>query len=185
MGRIAGPIVLTAFACALAAQAEAQEYCVACSEPNAIYRCIIDGAQPGGGQSLQMLCITALAKQGGHATCGVKRGTVFDCDGAVKRIPWAALSAPQQPTPAAVPPWSGQPAPTPRPETAAAPAAPPAADMPPPAATPAPEAPPQTVLELAKRANEDTARQFKKAGDTVKEATRKTWDCVASLFTRC
>ena len=41
------------------------------------------------------------------------------------------------------------------------------------------------MLELAKRANEDTAKQFKKAGDSVKEASKKTWDCVTSLFTRC
>jgi len=26
---------------------------------------------------------------------------------------------------------------------------------------------------------------MKKAGDTVKEATKKTWDCMLSLFTRC
>ena len=48
------------------------------------------------------------------------------------------------------------------------------------------------MLELAKRANEDTAKQMKKAGETmqkagetVKDATKKTWDCVVSLFTRC
>jgi hypothetical protein len=40
----------------------------------------------GGRQPLQMLTITTLAKQGGHGSCGVKRGTVFvfDCDGAFR-----------------------------------------------------------------------------------------------------
>ncbi|HUC46932.1 MAG TPA: hypothetical protein VMR94_10300, partial [Hyphomicrobiaceae bacterium] len=38
--------------------AEGQEFCVACSNPPGIYRCVIDGAQPRGGQSLQMLCVT-------------------------------------------------------------------------------------------------------------------------------
>src|SRR5262249_46378509 len=71
--------------------AEGQEFCVACSDPPGVYRCVIDGAQRRGGQSLQMLGVTAMAKEGGHATCSVKRGTVFDCDGAVKRIPWTAL----------------------------------------------------------------------------------------------
>src|SRR5215470_11276161 len=72
-----------AFLLALAAgSAEGQEFCVACSDPPGIYRCVIDGAQPRGGQSLQMLCVTAMAKEGGHATCSVKRGTVFDCGGA-------------------------------------------------------------------------------------------------------
>jgi hypothetical protein len=178
--RIAHALVLATSSCALAGPAGAQEYCVACSEPNVIYRCVIEGAQPGGGQPLQMLCITTLAKQGGHATCGVKRGTVFECDGAVKRIPWVALNAPQQPDPAPALPWAAQPAS--KPEPAAAPVPPAAA---PPPAPPAPDAPPQTVLELAKRANEDTAKQMKKAGETVKDATIKTWDCVSSLFTRC
>jgi hypothetical protein len=41
------------------------------------------------------------------------------------------------------------------------------------------------VLELAKRANEKTAAQMKKAGETVKDATKKTWDCMLSFFTRC
>ena len=72
----------------------AQEYCVACTEPPGLYRCIIEGARPGGSQPLQMLCITAMAKEGHHATCGVKGGTVFDCNGPVKRVPWAAYNDP-------------------------------------------------------------------------------------------
>src|SRR5262245_34960619 len=155
----------------LVGQAEAQEYCVSCSEPNALYRCVIEGAQPRGGQSLQMLCVTAMAKDGGHATCSVKRGTVFECDGAVKRVPWAALDAPAQQEGSAPQPWA--PATAARPEPAASPP-PPAA--PAPGAASGPEAPPQTVLELAKRTNEKTAEQMKKAGETVKEATKKTWD---------
>lgn len=188
MGRIAHPIglCLTALTCLLAGPASAQEYCVACSEPGALYRCIIEGAQPGGAQSLQMLCVTTMARQGGHATCGVKRGTVFDCNGIVKRIPWSASEAPRTPGSGESLPWASQP--TPAPEPAAAP--PPPAPSPPLATPPAhpataPEQPPQTVLEMAKRANEDTARQMKKAGDTMKEATKKTWDCVVSFFKKC
>jgi hypothetical protein len=180
MGRIAHPIgaVLAVLTCLQVGRAEAQEYCVSCSEPKALYRCVIEGAQPRGGQSLQMLCVTAMAKDGGHATCGVKRGTVFECDGAVKRVPWAALNVPQQPEAAPPQPRATETAPKPEP-----PANPPPTAAP--AATPGPEAPPQTVLELAKRTNEKTAEQMKKAGDTVKDATKKTWDCMLSLFTRC
>ncbi len=157
--------------------AAAQEYCVACTEPSAQYRCVIDGAQPSGGQPLQMVCITAMAKAGGHATCAIKRGTVFDCDGAVKRVPWAALNAPgpQATQPPAAPSPQSEPAAVQRPQ---------------------PEGPPQTVVEMAKRANEQTADQLKKAGDNMKEgaksvgdklgtATKKTWDCMISFFTRC
>jgi hypothetical protein len=149
--------------------AQAQEYCVACSEPYGLYRCIIDGAQPRGTQSLQLLCVTAMAKEGRHATCSVTRGTVFDCDGAVKRVPWTVLEAGPQPKVPEPAPAQSQPKPAP----AAAPG------------PPAPEAPPQTMVDLAKQANDKTAEQMKKAGETVKEATKKTWDCVFSLFTRC
>ena len=57
---------------ALMARAEAQEYCVACTGPSAVYRCIIEGAKPGGSQPLQTLCVTAMTKEGQHAPCNVK-----------------------------------------------------------------------------------------------------------------
>jgi hypothetical protein len=146
---------------------EAQEYCVSCAEPDALYRCIIEGARPGGG-SLQMLCAATIAKEGGHARCSVKGGTVFECTGAVKRIPWSAV--PPQASEnsgreaAALPSSQPNPADKPKPDT---------------------EEPPQTMLELAKRANEKTAEQMRKAGENMKDATKKTWDCMLSFFTRC
>lgn len=168
-GRRIGVILGAAF-CALIGRAEGQEYCVACTQPNAMYRCIIEGARPGGSQPLQMLCVTAMAKEGRHATCSVKGGTVFDCNGPVKRVSWAAYNASALPPPA-------------KPETAKQP--PGAADQ-----------PPRTVEEMAKRANEQTAEQLQQANENVKEqaksfgqnigdATKKTWRCVATLFTRC
>ena len=137
MGRIAHPIgaVLAVLTCLRSGTAEAQEYCVGCSEPNALYRCVIEGAQPRGGQSLQMLCVTAMAKDGGHATCSVKRGTVFECDGAVKRVPWAALESARAARSGRTSPWAPETAP-PKPEPAASPV--PAAAAPAPAATPGP-----------------------------------------------
>jgi hypothetical protein len=116
-----------------------------------------------------MLCISSLARQGGHATCSVKGGTVFDCNGPVKRIPWVASDA--QPVP---PTGEGAAAPK-------APAKPNSADE-----------PPKTMVELAKRANEKSAEQMKKAGEDMKDAaksmndaTKKTWECMSSFFTRC
>jgi hypothetical protein len=163
------PPVIFASCCA----AHAQEYCVVCSQPNAVYRCVIDGAQPQGGQPLQMLCVTAMAKAGSHSNCSVKGGTVFDCDGAVRRVPWSATNAPAAPI-------------APQQPAAGAQADPPAS----------PEGPPQTVVEMARRANQQTTEQMKKAGenitqgaksvgDAVSNATKKTWDCMTSLFTRC
>jgi hypothetical protein len=150
----------------LASGAAAQEFCVVCSEPNALYRCVIDGARPGGSQSLQMLCITTLARNGGHGACAVKGGTVFQCSAPVVHVPWISSDG----TPSVgQSPAAGEAAPVGKPEE-----------------------PPRTVVELAKRANEQTAEQFKKAGENVKsagqalgDATKKTWDCMLSFFTRC
>jgi len=138
--------------------ARAQEYCVACSEPSAVYRCVIDNAQPGGAQPLQVLCIQALTKAGGHGQCALKRGTVFDCNGPVKRIPWTA-SAEETPAPLATPK-----------------AGPPPTD---------PKEPPQTVKELADRANKQTVDDMKKANETFKDNAKKTFECVTSLFSKC
>ena len=165
VGRIACASVVSLIAL-LDGRVAAQEYCVTCTEPSRLYRCIIEGAQPRGGQPLQLLCVTAMAKEGGHATCAIKSGTVFECSGAVKRVPWAALDTPQR--------EAAQPAAT---QPAAQPGAP---DTPGPA-----QDAPQTVVDLAKQANEKAVAQVKKAGETVKDATKKTWDCVFSLFTRC
>lgn len=138
--------------------ASAQEYCVACSEPDAVYRCIIEGAQPGGAQPLQVMCITAMAKAGNHATCGVKRGTVFQCDGPVRRVPWTASGESQPLNPQAQKSDS-------KPSD--------------------PNEPPKTMLEMADRANKKTADDMKKAGESVSDGAKKTWECIASLFFKC
>ena len=53
MGRIGYPLglALGALLTLEGGPVAAQEYCVACSEPAGLYRCVIDGAQPRGGQS--------------------------------------------------------------------------------------------------------------------------------------
>jgi hypothetical protein len=148
--------------CGLAGQSRGQEYCVACTEPSGIYRCVIEDARPGGKQPLQTLCVTAMAKEGGHAACSVKGGTVFDCNGPVKRVSWSAYNDPGV--------KAGVQAPT-KPQ-----ASQPATD---------PSQPPTTVEEMAKRANQKTTEQIKKANEDMGAATRQTWRCIASFFTRC
>jgi hypothetical protein len=156
-------LAFAAFIGALMGQADAQEFCVACTEPTAVYRCVIEGARPGGGQPLQVLCVTTMAREGKHATCGIKRGTVFDCDGPVKRVPWSAAELPVE-----------------APGTATA------ADKP----EPDPNEPPRTIVEMVKRANEqkasDAARNPPKSpGEAIGDATKKSWDCLTSLFKEC
>jgi hypothetical protein len=174
-------VVFGALGCGLSGTVLAQEYCVSCSGPDGLYRCVIDDARPGSTQSLQMLCVTAMAREGGHASCRITRGTVFQCDAPVKRVsrPGPAASAD-----AKAPPGRG--------------AYPPAVPDRPPSDKPATTAdePPKTVVDLAKRANEQTIEQMRKTNENVKDtaksmgdaigsATKKTWDCVSSFFTRC
>ena len=157
-------LAFAAFIGALMGQADAQEFCVACTEPTAVYRCVIEGARPGGGQPLQVLCVTTMAREGKHATCGIKRGTVFDCDGPVKRVPWSAAELPVE-----------------TPGTATA------ADKP----EPDPNEPPRTIVEMVKRANEQKASDSgqelrrKSPGEAIGDATKKSWDCLTSLFKEC
>ena len=147
----------------------AQEYCVACTQPNAVYRCIIEDARPGG-QSLTRLCLTALTKDGGHANCSVKGGTVFDCNGPIKRVPWTAQETGRVAEPAGQAP----------------------ASQAVPAAKSAPKGEPKTVVDLVKRANENSQKanedmkdQAQSAGEAIGKATKKTWECMWSLFSRC
>jgi len=167
------------FCCGLAISgAAAQEYCVSCAEPKAVYRCVIDGARPGGQQPLQLLCAMTMAKEGGHASCGVQGGTVFECDGPVRRVPWAAhtIGPEKAPDPA---------------KAAAQDKA--AQDK---AAGDNKDEPPRTVAEMIERANAKTAEQLKQANEKVKtqaqavgqgisDAGKKTWKCLSSLFTSC
>jgi hypothetical protein len=153
----------------------AQEFCVTCTDPDAVYRCAIQDGKPGGAQPLQLRCVTALAKEGGHATCSIKHGTVFECDGPLKRIPSSASDSPPPPS-QVVTGKSGEAS---------------QAGQPPP-----PQTEPRTVVELAKQASDATSNQMKKAGQSVAnsaktagevfvDAMKKSWECLSSLFFRC
>ena len=162
--RLAG----AAFLVCAAHPAIAQEYCVACTAPDVLYRCVIDGARPGAANSLQMLCITALAKDGNHATCAVSRGTgVIDCNGPIKHV-------------AAVP-GDGT--------VAGAVVVPPQTPVP---KASEPKGDPKTVAEMLKRAKEQNDKSWEKTNDQIKSNNQKiggffakSWACVASLFVHC
>lgn len=89
--------------------AQAQEYCVACAQPDAVYRCVIGDARLAGGQPLQAFCVSTLAREGGHKGCRIKPGTVFDCDGPIKRLATdKAAPATAVPEKKTVPPTVGE-----------------------------------------------------------------------------
>jgi hypothetical protein len=130
-----------------------------------------------------MLCIGTLARQGGHSTCAVRSGTVFDCNGPVKRIDASAASDPVG-GPAVEPPNADRSAPQ------SAPAAPVTANPTPQQAPPSPatkpaNATPRTVEEVAREMSKSSGEALGKAGDAIAGSTRKAWGCVTSFFKAC
>jgi hypothetical protein len=188
--RIASALGSILAVAAVASAAQAQEYCVTCSDPPATYRCILNVSKPQG-LPLKVLCITTLARQGGHASCSVRGGTVFDCPGEIRHVSAADAPAGQRPAPQAAPPEAGapaRPAPPPAlpPEKSAQPPAPqPVAPAPKEAAKQAKKGEPQTLEDLAKEVGSSSGKTLKKAGEAVQGATSKAWNCLKTLFTGC
>ncbi len=81
---VAAPIVLWA----LLTGAAAQEFCVTCSGPDATYRCVIGGEATVAARNSrgQFLCITELAKAGGHKSCSAARGQATPCPGETRTV---------------------------------------------------------------------------------------------------
>lgn len=173
---------------------KAQEYCVDCKSPDAVYRCVIEHAgRPG--VPLKSQCMTAMAHHGKHGACSIKGGTVFDCNGPVVRIdarrpaPQQARSTPPPPPKSDATPSRTPPATTTTPPAAAAKRA----DQPTsPSAQPTIEPPPtksdgtpRTVEELAKQVTKSSGKTMEKAGDAIGDTARKTWNCIASVFKSC
>lgn len=149
------PLAALALAC-MANTAAAQEYCIACTEPQAVYRCVISDVRPGDSQPLQLLCVSTMAKEGGHASCSVRRGTVFDCDGQIKKV--SAVPGPAKATEPAAPDRD---------------------------AKQQPKQPPQTVEQLARQVARSSGEQVEKAGESVRSGARKAWNCLTSFFKSC
>jgi hypothetical protein len=168
-------------------RAAAAEVCVVCSSPDATYRCTVDEASliaryRSGDRVLQLLCISELAKAGGHTKCRVSRDPTGFCAGEARTI-GPALEA-------ALAHGSSDAPPGPVDGHEAAPA-------------PVQGGPPRTVEELARRTTQASSEQLRKAGevmtdsassaasrlekagDAIGGAVRKTWRCATSLFTQC
>ena len=156
--------------------ASAQGVCVECQEPDRNYRCTVKDAERvqhirSSGRALEYLCISDLARAGGHKTCRVNTSYSGPCIGHHHEID-LAKAAPDGVVIGKPPEQEG-------------------AAVPPPA-TPAKKGPPQTLEELARDTMSKSKEQIseadqkvRKAGDAVGGAMKKTWDCLTSLFNRC
>jgi hypothetical protein len=182
-----------ALALATPVAAAGEEYCVTCSGPDASYRCLIGGEAPAASHSSrgQFLCITELAKAGGHSSCSAARGQATPCAGETRTVMYSLAdpnAAPQEvtapPTPTVQPPASAAPATGQQLAPVAIPPGPPGQPYaPPPAeAGAAPQTPkPNAVEDLANK----TGKAVSDTGKAVGNAVKKSWDCVASLFGKC
>lgn len=186
--RLAAKMPLASFAAAAWLDgAWAQEYCVRCEAPVAVYRCIIQHGSPQG-MTLKSMCVGMMTREGRHAACRIAGGTVFDCDGPKRMIdarvagPLLAKGEPQPAVPATLDGATSA-APPPSQKPAVPPAV--AADRPAPgqaaASKAAEDATPKTVEQLAKRAGKSTGDMLGNMGD----GAGKAWRCLASMFKSC
>jgi hypothetical protein len=168
--------------------AAAAEVCVVCSGPDATYRCTVDHSSNieryrSGDRVLQLLCISELAKAGGHTKCRVSRDPTGFCAGEARTIGLAGIEAALAAGSAGAPPG-----PVDAHETVPAPVQ---------------GGPPRTVEQLARQATQassvqlrkagevmtdsasSAASRLEKAGDAIGGAVKKTWLCLTSLFKQC
>ncbi|MEW5965177.1 MAG: hypothetical protein AB1749_16655 [Pseudomonadota bacterium] len=169
--------------------AQALEHCVVCAGPDAVYRCQIDAVASGRREAgAQLVCITTLAKEGGHQSCSVRRAASEVCPGPLRIVALPEGEANGDGAGPAAPVVGSGPAP------AATGAQQPAADQ---------KGAPQTVEALAKDAAQGSGaaiksvgetvsgtakaagQQIEKAGGAIAGAAKKTWGCIASLFSDC
>ena len=171
-----------------AARAVAADVCVVCSAPDATYRCTVEQAGSieryrNGDRVLQFMCISELARAGGHTKCRVSRDPSGFCAGEARTIGLSDLEAALANTRANSPPD--------------------AENGPGAAPGPVQGGPPKTVEELARRTTEASSQQLKKAGEVVTDsassaaarlekagdaiggAVKNTWRCVTSFFKEC
>ena len=152
----------------------AQRICVVCEAPDALYSCSCApqngaGARRGRtGGALKYRCIREVAETYGHQRCKVNDTPLSACPGTVHMLreprPVGGGTTPGQ----AMHDLGAQPVQAPR-----------AAD----GGSDSRE--PKTVVELAKRAADQTQKQIEKSSETVTGAARQTWRCLSSLFDDC
>lgn len=169
-------VLSLALICAAVCQpAAAQEICVECDGPVAMYRCALPDLERspqfrGSGRAIEYLCITEMARQGKHQRCRVARDFGNVCLGDQKAVSLSNLSA----TP---PPDSGS--------------VDPAAPLKAPAGQTADGAP-KTLAEVARITVEESKKTAKSAGEQIENAgsavggaVKKTWGCLLSFFSAC
>ena len=186
---------LAAITALLASAAARADVCVSCAGPDAAYACTVAGVSMSKDDArYKLLCITELAKLGGHQSCAVSRAVTAPCPGEPKTIaaPVGAggLDEPliaSPPAETSTPPGGadGQPASNQATTTTV----------------------PKTTTQGGEQAQGDggveggdaaektdnsaaglaksTGDAMEKAGKAVTDAAKSTWKCLSTLFGDC
>ncbi len=90
-------ILLLGAMVAEAVQAESQQYCVACKDPDKTYICQVDTphANPSD-KGMQLYCIIQTSKDGGHQSCEVRADNPEGCAGTLKSYSFQAPTLPPE-----------------------------------------------------------------------------------------
>ena len=169
----------------------AQGVCVTCVGPDRNYRCTIKDADKlqqfrGSQRAQEFVCLSELARAGGHQSCRLSTGFQGPCIGQPHEIDMAQIgkelgheisrNVTQEPSND-----------TASPSTKAA--GEPGNKSP---VVPERKGPPETLEQLARETFQKSKEQIsaadegmKKAGVAVGGAAQKTWNCVVSLFQKC
>jgi hypothetical protein len=165
-----------AMACVSADRAVAADVCVECAEPAATYRCIV--ALPGDAplasltsKAAQVVCMTELAKAGGHGFCRVTQGSVGGlCNGPERVVAFSQSGGAGPATSVNAGPSVGSPD----------------------GARAEESQPPQTLADLAKKTAQSSTDEIKKAGQAIKNSADSVGSkigsaikCVVTLFLSC
>lgn len=184
---------LAAMTALLATVAARADVCVSCAGPDAAYACTVAGASMSKDDArYKLLCITELAKSGGHQSCAVSRAVTAPCPGEPKTIaaPAGAGDFDETPTPSppaqtsAPPAATGQPASgqgtTTVPKTTTQGGEPAQGDNGVNGGDAA-EKTDNSAAGLAKLAG----NAMEKTGKAVTDAAKTTWKCLSTLFGDC
>ncbi len=155
--------------------AQAQQACVRCDNPFAIYNCKVEGPDVPVNAPIHLLCMTELAKRYGHSTCAVSRGERTQCAGELVTVtPSPDTPLPQAPPPNLAVSPKDQIEATVGDETETG-------DLAEPSEKPPEDGSPETVEELAKQTAKASQEGLKKAGEGVADAAKKAGEGVADV----
>lgn len=174
----------------------ALEYCVTCTGPPAMYRCVIENTEDGPGRdpTASLHCISQMARRGGHESCSASRGAPFPCPGFTAVVNEPRRGLPREAVPSTEEASVEQQQPH-APDSAESVAVDPA--------PPATKKVPRTMEELAGETVRSSQQGLKNAGDAIGGTAKKageqignagsalgsaatqTWTCITSLFSTC